>query len=107
MFDPHLRERRMVSEWPGTQLIGHEAELRQYFVTPSLVAALAGAVDRLYAWQEPDFPEDLCLYRDDGSPWLATIAHESDAYLTLHDDELDEVLKKVPGLRIKKEHPDS
>jgi len=103
LLDPFLREVRFVEEWPGTQLIGHKAELREYLVTSKLVEVLSNVADRLYAWQEPDHPEDLCLFRSSGQVWLASISHEQDAYLLITNEEVVELREKVPLLRLSRD----
>ena len=50
------------------------------------------------AWRQPDLPEDLCLLRADGSPWLATIAHEADGFLLLSEAEREDLNTRVPAL---------
>jgi len=60
--------------------------------------ALGSAAHNLFQWQQPALPEDLCLLRADGSPWLTTISHERDAYLSLTDPELDQLSRRCPDL---------
>jgi len=66
-------------------------------------AQLLKAVDSLYAWQHPEFPEDLCLLRPDGTPWLVTIAHEKDAFLELTAVERLKILSELPGILTSRE----
>lgn len=68
------------------------------------LAVLERAAKGLVDWQQPDLPEDLCLYRRDSTdPWLVLVAHESDAYLKLEESERDELLADVPDLVLSKE----
>jgi hypothetical protein len=58
-------------------------------------------VPGLFDWQCPRLPEDLCFLRPDGFPWLASIAHEQDAYLVLNDEELTKLTSRVPTLQLE------
>jgi hypothetical protein len=82
----------------GHAPIGHTASVSSYRLDPGLVEALAGAVAGLYQWRQPELPEDLCLLRPDGSPWLVTIAHERDGYFTLDDAERAALVAALPSI---------
>lgn len=79
----YLQEQTEASEWPGTQLLDGIAKVFCYSYEPGCIAILARAADALYSWEQPQLPEDLCLLRADGDPWLVSIAHEKDSYLFL------------------------
>lgn len=96
---PFLNQEHQGSQWPGTQLLsGETATLHYYNLSEPCAKILQEAVDRLYGWQQPERPEDLCLLRADGSPWLVSIAHEHDGYLELTPEERDELLRAIPLL---------
>ncbi len=98
-LSPWLIEESEASGWPGTDLLGHTATVYKFKATAETLAFLAQRVDRLYAWRQPDLPEDLCLLRAaDGSPWLATIAHEADGFLMLSEAEREDLITRAPGL---------
>jgi hypothetical protein len=86
-------------EWPGTNLFGHEATLHRFRLNRGLTTILVRFSNGLYDWIEPDLPEDPCFYRADGSTWLATIAHERDAYLEITSSEHDRLISHVPAIR--------
>lgn len=90
------RERR--SEWPGTELHGGEALVLFYRLNEDSISEFKKASNALFSWKQPELPEDLCLLRSDGSPWLVTIAHEQDAYLELSEDEYARVVRSLPSL---------
>src|SRR5260221_10591169 len=85
---PHLIEAAARSEWPGTGLLGHTATVYRYRLSPGMLDCLKAGSRRLYGWLQPTLPEDLAMYRPDDSVLLASIAHESDAWLKLHESEI-------------------
>ena len=94
-----LISEKQSSGWPGTQLLGHEATVFKYEFRPDSLKILTRSASRLFQWRQPELPEDLCLLRQDGSPWLVSIAHESDAYLELSGDEERQLSAEMPELR--------
>ena len=84
---PFLESKEQSSEWPGTQLIGRKATVFRFILGPDLAAIMKTEVNRLYQWQQPDFPKDLCFLRNDKSPWLVTIVHEKEGYFILSAEE--------------------
>lgn len=84
---PMLLDESEVSEWPGTKRMSGRALLRRYKFTPETVGVVAQLAQSLFDWQFPALPEDVHLLRADGTVWLASIAHERDAWLELTDDE--------------------
>jgi hypothetical protein len=91
-------ECRASSEWPGTELLnGATATVSEYRCTPRLAEALSSLASGLYEWVEPELPEDLGFLRTDGSPWLASIAHERDAFFVLSDAEAADLVQKEPA----------
>lgn len=96
---PALVRQTRTDEWPGTTLIGHFAIVRLYRLTATTLSMLAPA-DRLYAWIAPDRPEDLALYTSDGAPWLASVAHERNAFVYPDSVDLRRLAADVAGLRL-------
>ncbi len=97
-LDPYTTKDEIVSEWPGTILHSDTARLKQFALEAESVAVLKRAAVGLYDWQHPGLPEDLCLMRPDGGPWLVSIAHEGDGYLDAGSRELDHLSRIIPGL---------
>ena len=107
-LSPFLKHEVESHEWPGTRMLWDTALVLQYQYGPELATILKGAADRLYSWQQPDLPEDLSLLRQDGEPWLVTIAHENDSYLKLSREELEHLFEALPAFRsMVKERVDS
>ncbi len=97
-LQPFLLQQTEESEWPGTRLFGRSATVFRLRLNHSSSAILMEATDSLYSWLQPALPEDLCLLRSDGSPWLTSITHEKDAYLELSPDEYKSLCEAVPEL---------
>lgn len=85
---PYCVEKAQVTTWPGTELLGaaRPATIYRFTLNEVTVDFLKKAADRLYAWVQPKLPEDPCFYTADGKVWLATIAHENDAFIRLTSD---------------------
>jgi len=98
-LEPFLKQKAESSEWPGTQLLGGTAWVLRYHFTSECAEILKRAVSGLYRWLQPDFPEDLCLLRTDGRPWLVSIAHERDGYLDLTSEEKTHLFEAFPRLK--------
>jgi hypothetical protein len=100
-LEPYLVCAEESSEWPGTQLLGSTARVYRYKLTSDTIFILGEVAERLFDWQQPELPEDLCLIRPDGNPWLVTIAHEEDAYLNLSNDERAALTESIPILSLQ------
>jgi hypothetical protein len=77
-----VRMRRQVTQWPGTITLEPTSTMIEYAL-PDACKALKFAVDGLYEWLCPDRPEDLAMYRPDGTVVLLSCAHERFAELFL------------------------
>lgn len=99
---PSITREETVTKWPGTELfLGYTARASWFRFDADVVRTLLKYSSHLYQWVEPDLPEDLCLYRNDDSVWLATIAHEHDAYFELSRLEHAALRRAVPALIIR------
>jgi hypothetical protein len=94
----YMYRREVKSEWPGTVLLSGTAVVITYYYVQESAEILKKNATSLYQWQIPDLPDDLCLLREDESPWLVTIAHESDSYFVLDRLEILQLQKAIPGL---------
>jgi hypothetical protein len=93
---PHGLRAHARSSWPGTVLVQGSASVHESAFNATVARTLHSAAQRLFQWRQPELPEDLCLLREDGSPWLTTIAHEQEAYLSLSDAELEKLNRRFP-----------
>lgn len=75
------------SEWPGTKLTSEQASIFVFQLNNISARILIESTDGLFEWIQPDLPEDLCLIRSNGIPWLITISHEKDAYFNISPEE--------------------
>jgi hypothetical protein len=92
-----LLEERAVSAWPGTRLLfSHTAQLFTYRLSSQCADILTSSVNALFEWVQPNRPEDLSLLFPDGTPWLTTIAHERDAYLSMTEEQAADFFRAYP-----------
>jgi len=92
-----LAVKRDVTHWPGTNL--DSASATMYLMPASVTAEIVlPAASNLFAWQEPDLPEDLFFLREDESPILSVTAHEEHAVLSLESREFDELKRELSWL---------
>lgn len=78
---PYLVAEGESAEWPGTKISRPTAKVREYSLNDVSAHILRTAADGLYAWLTPNLPEDLCFLRADRTPWLVSVAHESEGSL--------------------------
>lgn len=95
---PFLKKKLQSQSWPGTHLLGKKAWVYHYYLVPEFKEILLQTTSYLYKWLQPKLPEDLCLIRSDGEPWLVTISHEKDSYLILSEDEVEKIFLELPSL---------
>jgi hypothetical protein len=96
----HLVSELSATAWPGTQLGGGKAVVRRYRLNQDSQRLLL-AVPSLYAWQSPDYPEDLAFYAADGSVWLGSVAHERLGFFEIVPHTRAELQLLVPGLHVR------
>lgn len=101
---PYVISERRESRWPGTELLDDTASVVKFRYDRAVADVLKMGTDHLFGWIEPGLPEDLCLIRPDGRPWLVSIAHEHDGYLDLDPGQYSSLVLKVP-LRLIRESP--
>jgi hypothetical protein len=80
------------------QPAGTGRRVHRYRFNRDSVQPLKRAARALYAWHGPELPQDLCLLRADGSPWLVSIASERLGYLELTPFEKLLLGRAAPGL---------
>ena len=97
---PYLLETHLQDQWPGTVIGGGGAQVNYYRLNPQTIDLILNASDRLYGWVEWDnsLPEDLALYRQDRTPFLGTISHETDGFFVVSDDEYYRLSEAVPEI---------
>jgi hypothetical protein len=74
-----------------------ETRLLRYDLTQECIDLL-GQAPGLFAWRQPGLPENLCLLRPDGSPWIVSIAAERIGYVEFTPFEKLLLGRVAPGL---------
>ena len=83
----HLVWRRSASSWPGTELVGQQADVALFEMNDLTLKVLDEFADGLFDWCGPQRPEDLWFETPDGDLILASIVHENDGYMRMTDEE--------------------
>jgi len=73
---------RETNETPANVLPFSTVTLHEYRLEARSAELIISATDRLYAWEEPDLPNDLCLMAE-GRPFVTRLANERSSYLSL------------------------
>jgi hypothetical protein len=99
---PYKISEQNQSSWPGTELLnGKLATVYRFAPTEEAVNVISSAVVGLFAWQQPNFPEDLCFESNDNRALLTSISHEKDAYLNLSEQECHILQTAIPNLKLE------
>lgn len=99
---PSLLSEQDVYSWPGTELLGEAdpALLYTYRLSFESLKILTTTSKGLYDWQQSRLPEDPCFYLPGGEVWLATIAHEGDAFIRLTGEMKLLIERELPQLEL-------
>ena len=89
-------------ECPGTKLHGRKGVVYGFVLVSASLELLKSAANGLFEWLQPRLPDDLCFLNVEKKPWLTTISHERDAYLSVTEDQLEIILAAVPNLKVRK-----
>lgn len=84
----------MVERWPIGEPQsggGKPTPLWKLDLTDDLVNLLVNSLRGLFGWQSPKLPEDLAVYRHDGTVLLGTVAHEHIGWMNLTSEEAADV----------------
>ena len=95
LLEPHLLEKKVSNQRPGTSKLSENALVQKYKYGAPLAGAIQKLNDRLYSWLQPNFPEDLCLLRENGEAWFVSSAHKKDSFFSLGDGESSGLIQKV------------
>jgi hypothetical protein len=91
--EPHLLGVEQVDRWPlgtteGGGIQGSAVPLWRFALAPAMVELLATTPRGLYGWTaRAKLPEDLAVYKKDGSVLLGTVAHEHIGWMNLTPEE--------------------
>lgn len=99
-LSPFLLGCEKTALYPAGYMLDEDAiTVCRYRLTADAIGILKRAARHLYAWQEPELPNDLCILRS-GEPWLVTTAADEGGSLYLDQDELVAIQYLIPALRI-------
>jgi hypothetical protein len=121
-LEPFLLGKRRGYDWPGMGFEDdatkgryealcppeHAPTILTYRLDENSKRYLKTAVDGLYDWRQPRRPEDLCLLREDETPFLVSIVPDNIAYVELGGGLEQQVRSGLirMGLEINGEEPD-
>ncbi len=77
-----------VANWPGGKASKGTVALWRYALSVGFVSLLVDSTPGLFGWRSPKLPEDLAVYRRNGSVLLGSIAHEHIGWMHLSEDEV-------------------
>lgn len=90
--EPDLIATELAGRWPlGEPQTGNPAKptpLWRFGLGGSVLDFLLDGPRGLYRWKAPKFPEDLAIYRTDGTVLLGTVAHENIGWMNLLGPEV-------------------
>jgi hypothetical protein len=95
---PYLRQVEGESPWLGAQLFDSQAQFQKFTYCRESLQILLESSKKLYEWEQPALPEDLSLFRSDGTDWLVTMAHSKQAYLSLKREERAALIAAIPKM---------
>lgn len=98
---PYLKEIKKQERWPGTQLLGHYADVYYYECHEQCVDILTEHTENLYSWLQPYLPEDLCFFKG-RQEWLGTVSHEKMGWINTN---LGSEIEKLKGIHQLKTRP--
>lgn len=84
---PHMLGIDDVSTCHGSGVSKGKTPVWRFAMDASLLELLTAQSQGLYDFQAPKLPEDLAIYRSDGSVLLGSVAHEHMGWMNLTVDE--------------------
>lgn len=89
--EPNISSIELAQRWPlgepQTGYSGKSVPLWRFVLTDPVLDFLLSGPRGLYGWESPKFPEDLAIYRANGSVLLGTVAHEHIGWMNLSRQE--------------------
>ncbi len=98
-FLPYFVEDSLQTDWPGTQLTTSQERVTTFELNPVTLELLQQKSNSIFSWILPDLPEDLFLLREDGTPWMGSVAHEGYIFFELTEDESRIFFDAFPSLK--------
>ncbi len=98
-FLPYFIEDSLQSAWPGTQLTSSQERVILFELNPTTLELLQQNSNSIFSWILPDLPEDLFLLREDGTPWMGSVAHEEYIFFEFTEEESRIFFEEFPTLK--------
>jgi hypothetical protein len=98
-LEKNLISIKIQNKWPGTELLYDTANVYYYHYNTETLMILKKYTKNFRDWEQPNLPEDICLLRNDETPWLITNIHEYDCFFDFNIDEKIEIEKSL-GLNL-------
>ena len=89
-----------VHEWPGTGPSKGTVPLWKFRLEPGMLDLMIARSRGLYGFQTPKLPEDLAVYRADGSVLIGSVAHEHIGWMNLTAEEREDGRLGLVDLRV-------
>ncbi|MGM1047483.1 MAG: leucine-rich repeat domain-containing protein [Bacillota bacterium] len=93
-----IEKRRMGEMYPDNAIAYSEGTYYIYKCCSEAGEILKEIADGLFAWQNPNLPEDLCFWDERENDYLYVVAHEEMAGMNLDEAEAAALAKSIPGL---------
>ena len=91
---PYKLYRENTKKWPNTETWDDSVYSLVFYKCDMNCEKILKSAGNIFNWYQPDFPMDLCFYRD-GYCWLSITAHEEMAVLYTDDEENVKNLQKL------------
>ena len=97
-LEPFLAEKKVSNKRPGSKVLAENALLYKYKYGAPFSDAVQELNDHLYNWLQPNFPEDICLLRENEEPWFVSCSNKKVSYFSLAEPEKNELVQKIPEM---------
>ena len=96
---PFFLREEDTDEWPGTKIFGATATVAFYKLTEKSKSVLSQI--HLFEMVMPFYPEDLALYKNDGSCWFGSVAHEQMAFFMDESLNADIIKSRLTNIEVE------
>ena len=101
--EQHISQIVQADKWPLSEpqsgTAGLYVPIWKFDLSDEMMQLLQNSARGLYDWHSPKLPEDLAVYRRDGSVLLGTVAHEHIGWMNLTNLEAADMRLSSIGLQ--------